>query len=103
MNKEFEEVKRVYKEIKRNKDIIGSIEKDFFFNFGDLVIKELERLQEENKKMQTDISEHVYWESTPTTELKKLFVSKGKIREKLNFSGICKQIYKRIYNIKFRR
>ena len=42
MNKEFEEVKRVYKEIKRNKDIIGSIEKDFFFDFGDLVIKELE-------------------------------------------------------------
>lgn len=47
------------------------------------VLKELERLQEENTKIQTEIAEHVYWESTPLNEIIKRYIPKDKIREKL--------------------
>jgi len=46
-------------------------------------LKELERLQEENKIMETEIAEHVYWESIPFAEIKNLYIEKDKIREKI--------------------
>lgn len=48
-----------------------------------IVLKELERLQEENSKIQTEIANHVYWESTPVDEIKKMYIPKDKIRNKL--------------------
>lgn len=47
------------------------------------VLKELGRLQEENKTMKTEIAEHVYWESTPSAEIKNLYIAKDKIKEKI--------------------
>lgn len=76
MNKELEEAKEYYKEIKRNKDIIGSIEKDFFFNFGDLVIRELEELQEENKILRIQLN----------SAFDNGFIHRDKIREILKTS-----------------
>lgn len=38
-----EEIKEMYKELKRNKKIIGSIDVDFFFEFADAVLNLLEK------------------------------------------------------------
>ena len=38
-----EEIKEMYKELKRNKKIIGSIDKDFFFEFAETVLNLLEK------------------------------------------------------------
>lgn len=46
-------------------------------------LKELKRLHEENKKMQTEIAEHVYWDSTPVNEIKKMYIPKDKIKGKI--------------------
>ncbi len=45
-----ENIKR-YEEIKRYKDIIASIDPDFFFNFVDRVLSDRERLKKENKEL----------------------------------------------------
>lgn len=45
--KELEESKHVYDELKRNKEIIDSVDKDFFFKFSETILQQLKRLQEE--------------------------------------------------------
>ena len=57
------------------------------------VLKELKRLQEENKKMEIEIANHVYWESTPVNEIKKMYVPKDKIREKIKEQKELKEKY----------
>lgn len=47
------------------------------------LLKELERLHKENKKMQTEIAEHMYWDSTPVNEIKKMYIPKDKIKGKI--------------------
>lgn len=63
---------------------IGDIFKHLELNIAiTTVLKELKRLQEENKKMEIEIANHVYWESTPVNEIKKMYIPKDKIREKI--------------------
>lgn len=78
MNKELEEV------IKRLEDDISVGEYSTTkTEILEKVLKELKRLHEENKKMQTEIAEHVYWDSTPVNEIKKMYIPKDKIKGKI--------------------
>lgn len=78
MNKELEEV------IKRLEDDISVGEYSTTkTEILETLLKELERLHEENKKMQTEIAEHVYWDSTPVNEIKKMYIPKDKIKGKI--------------------
>lgn len=81
-NKELE--KAIYR-IETHKDYAGLANGTCVVNKQDIetVLKELKRLQEENKKMEIEIANHVYWESTPVNEIKKMYVPKDKIREKI--------------------
>lgn len=54
-NPEFEDTEKIYKQI-------------------ETVLTELKRLQEENKKMEIEIANHVYWESTRVDEIKKMYI-----------------------------
>ena len=40
-----------YKEIKRNKDVVKSIDKDYFFEFADYLINRNKELEEENEEL----------------------------------------------------
>lgn len=40
-----------YEELKRNRDVIKSIDKDFFFDFVDDLIEGYKECEEENKRM----------------------------------------------------
>lgn len=78
MNKELEEV------IKRLEDDISVGEYSTTkTEILETLLKELERLHEENKKMQTEIAEHMYWDSTPVNEIKKMYIPKDKIKGKI--------------------
>lgn len=78
MNKELEEaIKSMQKFIGCRQDMTAVTAREM-----SLILKELERLQEENKKMQTEIAEHVYWDSTPINEIKKMYIPKDQIIEK---------------------
>lgn len=41
----MEELEKNYEDLKKNKDLIGSIDKDFFFDFVDYLISEREELE----------------------------------------------------------
>lgn len=43
----IEEAKEMYEALKRGKDYIANIDKDFFFRFAETVFKELEKQQRE--------------------------------------------------------
>lgn len=78
MNKELEEI------IKKLEDDISVGEYSTTkTEILEKVLKELKRLHEENKKMQTEIAEHVYWDSTPVNEIKKMYIPKDKIKGKI--------------------
>lgn len=78
MNKELEEV------IKRLEDDISVGEYSTTkTEILETLLKELERLHKENKKMQTEIAEHMYWDSTPVNEIKKMYIPKDKIKGKI--------------------
>lgn len=40
-----------YEELKRNRDVIKSIDKDYFFEMVDCLIEGYKKLEEENKRM----------------------------------------------------
>lgn len=40
-DKELEEAKRIYNELKNHKEIIGNIDTDFFFKFAEIVLQAL--------------------------------------------------------------
>lgn len=78
MNKELEEI------IKKLEDDISVGEYSTTkTEILEKVLKELKRLHEENKKMQTEIAEHMYWDSTPVNEIKKMYIPKDKIKGKI--------------------
>lgn len=78
MNKELEEI------IKKLEDDISVGEYSTTkTEILETLLKELERLHEENKKMQTEIAEHMYWDSTPVNEIKKMYIPKDKIKGKI--------------------
>ena len=86
-NKELEEA---IKTLKRLVEFYNSEEYDCYDALSyrgieaiETLLKELKRLQEENKTMETEIAERVYWESTPSAEIKNLYIAKYKIREKI--------------------
>ena len=76
-NKQLEESIIMFKKLD-----IGEDDKEFK-KARNVILKELKRLQEENKKMKTEIAEHIYWESTPVNEIKKMYIPKDKVKEKL--------------------
>ncbi len=80
MNKELEEA---IQHVKRLKFLLVGKVKEQYEKPLETLLKELERLQEENKKMQTEIAEHVYWDSTPVNEIKKMYIPKDKIKGKI--------------------
>lgn len=86
-NKELEEAIKDLEAIKETMkcrayyEYIGDGSKDIISI--ETVLNEVKRLQEENKKKETEIAEHVYWESTPLNEIKKSYIPKDKIREKI--------------------
>ena len=49
------EIKEMYKELKRNKKIIGSIDVDFFFEFADAVLNLLEKKDKESHFIQSKL------------------------------------------------
>lgn len=49
------EIKEMYKELKRNKKIIGSIDVDFFFEFADTVLNLLEKKDKESHFIQSEL------------------------------------------------
>lgn len=91
MNKELEEAIKVLKEIQEtNRAWLKETKEERCEEIYlrdieaiETILKELERLQEENKIMETEIAEHVYWESIPFAEIKNLYIEKDEIREKI--------------------
>ncbi len=48
-NKELEEAIKIYNELKRNKETTENIDINYFLKFAETVLKELKRLQKENR------------------------------------------------------
>lgn len=80
MNKELEEA---IQHVKRLKFLLVGKVKEQYEKPLETLLKELKRLHEENKKMQIEIAEHVYWDSTPVNEIKKMYIPKDKIKGKI--------------------
>ena len=49
-----EEVLKSYEELKRNRNIINTIDPDFFFKIVDCLLKENEELRKENEELKKD-------------------------------------------------
>ena len=57
------EIKEMYKELKRNKKIIGSIDVDFFFEFADAVLNLLEKKDKMIDEIQEEVLDHIGFEN----------------------------------------
>lgn len=58
------------------------IEKDTIHE-EDLTLNFIKTAREYIEQLETEIANHVYWESTPVNEIKKMYIPKDKIREKI--------------------
>lgn len=58
MNMNIEQCKETYEMLKKGKDFIANIDKDFFLNFAETVLSELEK-KDEYIKMLTDEREYI--------------------------------------------
>jgi len=85
-----EEAIKVYEELKRNKEHIGTIDIDFFFNLVDCILKRYKELEEENERLK--YARNWYFENftaracTPEMLDKILkfdYISKSKVKEKI--------------------
>ena len=75
---ELEEAIRIYNELKKHKEIIGSIDTDFFFKFAETVLKQLEEQDKEIVKYQLYLTEDVIPKKKIKDKIKKL-KSRGRI------------------------
>ena len=88
-DKELEESIRIYNELKKHKEIIGSIDTDFFFKFAETVLQALD--------------EEKYFNKIHSYHMKYNFIPKKKIEDELeeienkNYTRIEYNYRKRIY------
>ena len=81
-NKELEEMIEAYNELKRHKEIVANIDTNYFFEFAETLLKELKRLQEENKDLKYANREKAD-KLIEITDLYMRSIPEDKIREKI--------------------
>ena len=88
----IEECKESYKVLKRNKQVVANIDKDFFLNYAETVLSELEKKDKEIEKLKKDNKELLRKLRNRVKEVNKL--TKYSLYKK-EFSTLNKQLEKK--------